>query len=172
MRVLNIGCGQNGRISSAINTDLCFGVRPDVVFDLNRRSWPFRDNTFELIHCREVLEHLESLVPCMEEIHRVAQPGARVHITTPHFSCANSYTDPTHLHHLGYRSFDYFTGNRKENWYTPIRFRNISSYLYFYPKWKNKLVHRIANRWPDFYEEHLTWILPAWFLSFELEVEK
>jgi hypothetical protein len=108
----------------------------------------------------------------MEEIHRVARAGAKVYIATPHFSCANSYTDPTHRHHLGFFSFDYFTGQNQWDFYTKVRFRKVNAALIFYPKLKNKLIWRIANKWPAFYEEHLTWIFPAWFMSLELEVIK
>jgi len=36
----------------------------------------------------------------------------------------------------------------------------------------NKLVRRLANRYPAAYERRWTWIFPAWFLYFELEVVK
>jgi hypothetical protein len=36
----------------------------------------------------------------------------------------------------------------------------------------NRLVWRIANRWPAGYERRWAWMFPAWFLYFELEVVK
>lgn len=172
MRILNLGSGKDRSIAGSLTVDINPDTSPDIVHDLNRVPWPLDDDTFDLIYCTDIIEHLGDLVKTMEEIHRVARAGARVFITTPHFSCSNSYTDPTHRHHLGFFSFDYFTGQNQWDFYTKARFRKVKAGLVFYPKFKNKLIWRIANRWPAFYEEHLAFILPAWFMSFELEVLK
>lgn len=172
MRVLNLGSGKDRSIAGAVTIDMNPHTSPDIVHDLNRVPWPFDEGTFDAIYCKDVIEHLEDVVKTMGEIHRIARAGAKVYITTPHFSCANSYTDPTHRHHLGLFSFDYFTGENQWDFYTKARFKKVKAALVFYPKFKNKLIWRTANRWPAFYEEHLAWILPAWFMSFELEVIK
>ena len=172
MRILNLGSGKDRSIADAVTVDINRSTSPDVVHDLNNVPWPLDDDTFDIIYCKDIIEHLGDVVKTMEEIHRVARGGARVHITTPHFSCANSYTDPTHRYHLGFFSFDYFTGENQWDFYTKTRFKKVQTGLVFYPKFKNKLIWRIANRWPAFYEEHLAWIFPAWFMSFELEVIK
>ncbi len=152
--------------------DINPATRPHIVHDLDRRPWPFADDSFDLIICREVIEHLDDIVGAMEEIHRIGRPGARVHITTPHYSCANSFTDPTHRHHLGMFSFDYFTGSNRWDFYTSARFRLLERRLVFYGRYKNRHIAWLANRWPRFYEEHLAWIFPAWYMVFALEVVK
>jgi len=172
VRVLNLGSGKRQDASSAVSVDIASVIRPDVLHDLNKYPWPFEDDTFDAVRCIDVVEHLDDIVKAMEEIHRVSRSGGRVMITTPHFSCANSYTDPTHRYHLGFFSFDYFTGENQWDFYTRARFRKVKADLVFYPRAKNKLVWRVANRWPAFYEEHLAWILPAWYMHFELEVVK
>ena len=73
----------------------------DVVHDLNCIPWPFADDTFEEVHAYDVLEHLEDVVRALEEIHRVSRHGATVHVTVPHFSSANAFTDVTHRHWFG-----------------------------------------------------------------------
>lgn len=172
MPKLNLGSGRDSSISGAVTVDIRPATSPDVVHDLNVFPWPLDDEAFDVVYCKDVLEHLDDLVKVMEEIHRVSRPGAVVHITTPHFSCANSFTDPTHRHHFGLRSFDYFTGQNQWDFYTTVRFRKVRAELIFHPKLKNKLVRRVANRYPAFYEEHLAWIFPAWFMGFELAVVK
>jgi SAM-dependent methyltransferase len=172
MWTLNLGSGRNHSVAGAVTIDISRAVSPDIVYDLNQVPWPFDENTFDVSHGTDIVEHLEDVVRTMEEIHRIARPGAKVYIATPHFSCSNSYTDPTHRHHLGLFSFDYFTGENQWDFYTTARFRKISASLVFYPKFKNKLIWRLANRYPAFYEEHLAWIFPAWFMKFELEVVK
>ena len=97
---------------------------------------------------------------------------AVVKITTPHFSSANSFTDPTHRHHLGWFSLDYFTGEHEHSYYTSVRFRHRVRSLLFHPTVLNKVIRRIANRWPAAYERRWAWMFPAWFLYFELEVIK
>ena len=172
MRILSLGSGKNRSILGAVTIDIVSDTLPDIVHDLNKFPWPFDDDTFEAIHCMDVIEHLEDVVKTMEEMHRISRVGARVYIATPHFSCANSYTDPTHRHHLGFFSFDYFTGENQWDFYTRARFRKVKARLHFYGRYKNRHISWLANRYPRFYEEHLTWIFPAWYMSFELEVIK
>lgn len=171
-RVLSLGSGREDGLEAALKVDRNPSVSPDVVHDLDRVPWPFEDNSFDVIYCRDVIEHLQDVVRAMQEIHRIARPEATVHITTPHFSCANSYTDPTHRHHLGLFSFDYFTEDHYLNYYTSARFRIRTKRLLFHPGVKNAIAWRLANRYPSFYEKHLAWIFPAWFISLELEVVK
>ena len=132
----------------------------------------WKKESFDAVVMMDVIEHLENIVHVMEEIYRVGKGGGEVHITTPHYSCSNSYTDPTHKHHLGFFSFDYFTGENQWGFYSKIRFRKKRSFLLFHPNPGNKIIWRIANRWPKFYEEHLAWIFPAWAMSFDLEILK
>ena len=108
----------------------------------------------------------------MREIHRVLTPGGTVFITTPHFSCANSFTDPTHKQHFGWRSFDYFTSEHELRYYSSARFRVLSRVLRFHGGIIDSIARRVAAWWPDFYEHRLAWIFPAWYLEFELEAVK
>ena len=171
-RVLDVGAGRDRSTAGAVTVDRVAGTQPDVVHDLDRYPWPFETSSFDAIVCKEVVEHLADVVRAMEEIHRIGRAGARVHITTPHFSCANSFTDPTHRHHLGYFSFEYFTGGNQWTFYTAARFRTVGRRLHFYGRHKNLHVSWLANRFPRFYEEHLAWVFPAWYLSLDLEIVK
>lgn len=168
---LNLGCGRKPD-PGAVNLDLTPDTNPDVVHDLNIRPWPFPDNRFAAIRMMDVIEHLDDVVGVMEEIHRVCRHGATVTITTPHFSCVNSFTDPTHRHHLGLYSFDYFTGEHEHSYYTRARFRTKVRSLIFHPTLLNKVVRRLTAWWPAAYERRWAWMFPAWFLYFELEVLK
>jgi SAM-dependent methyltransferase len=169
--ILNLGAGRKRR-SDAFNVDLVAGTHPELVWDLNRLPWPLPSGHFREVLAYDVIEHLEDLVAVMEEIHRVCAAGAVVRITLPHYSCANAFTDPTHRHYFSLFTFHYFTGENQWEFYTGRRFRRMASRLYFYPTLFNKLVWRLANRYPEIYERRWAWIFPAWFLSFELEVIK
>ncbi len=168
---LNLGCGRQPR-PDAVNVDLVPGEHTDVVHDLDCLPWPFPDNAFTEVLAFDVLEHLDRLVPVMEEIHRVTAPGGLVRITVPHFSSANAFTDITHRHYFGWFSTHYFTGENQWSFYTTRRFSRVATSLIFHPSLVNKVIRRLANRFPEPYERRWTWIFPAWFLYYELRVEK
>lgn len=45
----------------------------DIHFDLHKA--PFADNTFDVIFCNHVLEHVEDAHQCMKELYRIMKPG-------------------------------------------------------------------------------------------------
>lgn len=45
----------------------------DIHFDLHNA--PFKDNTFDVIFCNHVLEHVEDANQCMRELYRIMKPG-------------------------------------------------------------------------------------------------
>jgi SAM-dependent methyltransferase len=168
---LNLGCGSKKR-PDCLNVDVLPQVGPDLAWDLDQRPYPLPRNHFEQIWALDVVEHLASVNDFLEEVHELLAPGGTIEITTPHFSCANSFTDTTHRHHLGYFSLDYFTAGSQWNFYTATRFEIVERNLIFYPSLIDRLVERFANRRPALYERRLTWIFPAWFLIFKLRAVK
>lgn len=170
-RILNLGCGLK-HVPGAVNLDVTAATKPDVVHDLNVRPWPFEADTFDEVRANDVIEHLDDLLATMEELHRVCAPGAVVSITVPHYSSPNAFTDPTHRHYFSLFSFHYFTGENQFPFYTSVRFSRRASQLVFHPTLLNKIVWRLAARWPEEYERRWAWVFPAWFLYFELEVVK
>jgi SAM-dependent methyltransferase len=108
----------------------------------------------------------------VREVHRVLTPGGVFALTTPHFSSANAYTDPTHRRALGLRSFDYFQEGDPLEFYSAARFRKRRASLFFHGRLAGRAMAALARRWPDLYERRLAWIFPAWFMYFELEALK
>jgi SAM-dependent methyltransferase len=166
-RRLNLGCGLKKR-PDAFNVDLRPAVEPDLVWDLERRPYPLPRGHFETIWALDVVEHLTDIQGFLEEAHALLEPGGVLEITTPHFSCANSFTDPTHRHHLGYFSFDYFTDASPWSFYSGVRFEIAERILVFPAGRVSGRISRWANRHPALYERKLAWIWPAWFLIFKL----
>lgn len=68
-----------------VNFDLVKLKRINVVGDMVHL--PFRDNSFDEIHCIHVLEHLtrEKQAPVIKELKRVSKPGCPVYIEVPDF---------------------------------------------------------------------------------------
>lgn len=168
MRVLDLGAGSIDRGPGVVRADLSPAVRPDVVLDAGR-PLPFRSGAFDRVLCFDVVEHVADVPALMAEIHRVLRPGGTLLVTTPHFSCANAHTDPTHRHRFGWRSFDYFTPDHPLAYYSAARFRIRRRLLRFHGGLVDAVVRRLANRWPDWYEHRLAWMFPAWYLEIELE---
>lgn len=164
-RRLNLGCGLRKK-ADCLNVDL--RGEPDMVLDLDRHPWPLPRNHFEHAWALDVVEHLADIPAFIEDVHAVLAPGGIVEITTPHFSCANAYTDPTHRHHLSYFSFDYFTDASQWSFYSPARFEIVERTLVFHPSRLDGLMSRFARRRPALYEKRLAWLWPAWFLIFKL----
>ncbi len=170
-RALNLGCGLSKR-ADCINVDLRPAVDPDLVWDLAVRPYPLPRSYFDKIYAFDVVEHLEDIQSFIEETHALLIDGGILELTTPHFSCANSFTDPTHRHHLGYFSFDYFTNSSGSNFYSTVRYEIAERILVFRAGPISRCVATLARRWPALYERRLAWLWPAWFLIFRLRALK
>lgn len=166
-REVDLGAGAVVRVPGAIRADLSRAVRPDIVLDASR-PLPFRTGSLSRVYCFDLVEHIENIPAFMPELHRALRPGGAVFLTTPHFSCANAYTDPTHRHRFGWRSFDYFTAEHELKHYSTVRFRIAHRVLRFHGGVLDALVCRLAHRRPEWYEHRLAWIFPAWYLEIEL----
>jgi SAM-dependent methyltransferase len=51
--------------------------------DLDREYLPYANDSFDIITCSEVVEHLENYRRLFREIHRVLKPGGLLIVTTP-----------------------------------------------------------------------------------------
>lgn len=173
-RILHVGAG-NKKIKWATCLDINPRTNPDVLWDLNVFPYPFDDNTFDLVVCEHVLEHLQNVIRVMEELHRISRPAGRIHIRVPYFSSLNFNTDPTHVHTFSSRSLDYLCldTNLARYDYSTVRFRKLVGRMAMRPNTPfNRLLMRLINRFLPFYEEHLAYIIPGQELLFVLEVVK
>jgi SAM-dependent methyltransferase len=172
--ILSIGAGKK-KLRWVTTVDINPRVDPDVLWDLDHFPYPFPGDTFDIIICEHVLEHLRDVIRVMEELHRIAKPQARVWVRVPHFSSLNYNTDPTHLHAFSSRSFDYLcAGTALADYeYSTVRFRKLAGHMTMRPPTRfNRLLMRLINRYLVFYEEHLAYIIPGQELQFVLEVVK
>jgi ubiquinone/menaquinone biosynthesis C-methylase UbiE len=171
--ILSVGCGKKPPEPNLVRLDRSSRVEPDVVWDLNEFPYPFSDSFFSEIQCMDVIEHLEDIPSVMEEFHRILTANGLLRITTPHFSCANSYVDPTHRWHLSRFSFDYFCEGHDLAYYSQARYRITKQHIQFKgSRFTRSVVSRLANKFPEYYEQRCAWIFPAWYLYFELEALK
>jgi SAM-dependent methyltransferase len=168
---LNLGCGRR-RIAGALNADINRDVEPDLEYDLDRLPWPLPTGYFIEVFAYDVIEHCANVLAVMEEIHRVTRDGALVRITVPIFHARTLSPIQRIGISLGFQASNYVTGDGDFPLYTKGRFRSRVRNLMFHPHLLNRLARRMANRWPERYERRWTWLFPAWFIYFELEVVK
>ncbi len=108
---LNVGCGRN-IVPGWVNIDLAPNQGVDLTFDLERCGevqLPIEDNSVVEICLSHVIEHIENILPLMQELYRVAAPGCLCTIRVPHGSSDDAWTDPTHLRPYFPGSFGYFS---------------------------------------------------------------
>jgi hypothetical protein len=107
---LNLGCGRSPR-AGWVNLDIAPLPGVDVVADLDRcrtQPLPFPDDSASEFHLAHVLEHIGDTLGLMQELHRIAVPGARCTIRCPYGSSDDAYEDPTHRHRFFMNSFQFF----------------------------------------------------------------
>ena len=104
---LNLGCG-NKKKPGFIGVDSFDCEAVDVIAELTTNKLPFEDSSIDEIWMDNVIEHIQDIPSLMKEIQRISKNGALVTIFTPHFASADSWRDPTHVHHLSCFSMNHF----------------------------------------------------------------
>ena len=71
----------------------------DVAHDFLNYPYPFKDNTFDYVLTRHVLEHFgrRELYKVFRELHRITKEDGIIEIIVPYVSCSHSFHDPTHI---------------------------------------------------------------------------
>ncbi len=167
-RVLDLGCGKNKQ-PGAIGVDRNPASQADVLCDLDHIPYPFRADSFDVIHLHHVIEHLRDVVAVTAELWRIARPGASVFIATPHFSSIHSYTDPGHRQRLARGSFDQVRQDLPPGRRIEVVRKEIRFHPRFFWSWPARLIYRISS---NKYEKFFAFLFPARALTFELRILK
>ncbi len=176
-KVLHLGCG-NSKIKGALGVDMLKMPAVDVVCDLDATPWSFESESIDLIFAHNVLEHVGNVVDFMNEVWRIGKDGSRVVIAVPYFRSTDAFTDPTHKHFFTANSLDYFTekgGSLSAYGYTDRKFEKIGLW-YGWPQDSDDLLIRMFKKliykYPKFYDQYISLILPVKLLIWELEIKK
>jgi hypothetical protein len=108
---LNVGCGRNIQ-EGWVNLDSAALPGVDIVCDLEDvRETPIAlpDESVEQFLISHVIEHLRDSLGLMQELWRLATPGATAVIRVPHGGSDDAWEDPTHLRAYFPGSFGYFS---------------------------------------------------------------
>ncbi len=184
MKKLNLGCGNNYE-SGWINCDISKKVKADFYFDLGKKRFPFKDNTFEEVKAEMVFEHLpdyNARVHFLREVHRVCKNGAKIFLSVPHFSSQGAWGDLQHTRPFTSLSLDYFAVNKTHK-YSIMQAQEVDGenhLFYVVPKIIFGKIHKLlgislfanSNSTRLIYEMFFAYIFPARELHFDLFVVK
>jgi SAM-dependent methyltransferase len=175
MRILDVGCGVNKR-PGAIGIDRNPASRADVLVDIDRFPYPFRDASFDALQAVHVIEHVSDVIRTMEEFHRLVRPGGEVFIVTPHYSDFSSFCDPTHRWHLNSYSLRYFGPDHAGySYYSPVRFEEKSVRVQLLSLWRWLGFELLVNAFPRFrrfWEHYLCFVVRGKSIEWRLRVVK
>lgn len=136
---VDLGCGQikatkeffleNMKIEpdKVIGVDIakCEGV--DIIHDLTKFPYPFKDESVDAIYSSHFVEHLDGIerIKFFNECYRILKPEGKMRLTHPYYKSVRAVQDPTHK-------------------WPPI---SENSYFYWDKKWRetNKLDHYSIN---------------------------
>jgi ubiquinone/menaquinone biosynthesis C-methylase UbiE len=103
---LQLGCGKKP-LTDYINHDLVNYEWVDVKHNLDIYPWPFEDNQFEEVYANSVIEHVEDLLACFGELHRILKPNGIFKGGVPWYNYGGAFGDPTHKQFFTKTTFDY-----------------------------------------------------------------
>lgn len=109
---LDLGSGPNKK-EGFIGVDKYKMKGVDVVCDLGKEKWPWKDNSVDEVNCTHFIEHLTNFNGKWErthffnELHRVMKKGAKASLVFPHWASERYYGDPTHCEPFSEMGFYY-----------------------------------------------------------------
>lgn len=94
---IDLGCGKNKQ-AGYLGVDRIKFDGVDVVLDIAKEKWPWKDNSVDQVHCSHFVEHLDVVerVHFVNELHRVLKSKASAQIIVPHWASCRAYGDLTH----------------------------------------------------------------------------
>lgn len=110
---LDIGSGGNKIAEDFIGVDKYKMKGVDIVLDIGKDKWPWKDNSVDEVHCAHLLEHLTNFngkyerIHFFNELHRVLKKGAKATLIFPHWCSNRYYGDPTHCEPFSEMGFYY-----------------------------------------------------------------
>lgn len=104
---LNMGCGERP-LEGFVNVDIVKLKGVDIVHDMEKFPYPFKDNSADFILMDNVIEHLNDTVGVMKECYRILKPGGRMQLVFPYYLHPAAWGEPTHKKALTEETFKFF----------------------------------------------------------------
>jgi ubiquinone/menaquinone biosynthesis C-methylase UbiE len=173
---LNLGCGNDIK-KGFINLDSAHLPGVDIVHDL-KKPLPFKDAQFDLILCRNILEHIDDYISVLKECFRVLKKNGQIHIEVPHFTSRINYIDPTHKKMFSIRTFEFFVKDSafRRNYYFDFAFSKLTyrkicfeKGIFFYDYLVELIVNAHFSLMNLYEATFLSRLFPAYYIIIELE---
>lgn len=172
MKTLNLGCGKR-IIPGAINLDKHKFPGVDILHDLDKFPYPFKDNQFDEIYCFNILPFVEDFIKTMEEIYRIAKDGAIIKILDVPSPSPFSFQNPLVVTRLAFNTFEYYKKDKgTENYLFKPHLRTLKRKYIFSENKYLSWISPIINLSLKFYTRFLFNIFPSNYLYYELGVMK
>ena len=121
---VNLACGQT-KEEGWIGVDYVKAKGVDIVHDLTKYPWPFKDNSVDEVFVSHYIEHIpydvkykgkviDGLIAFMNELYRILKPGGKAMIIAPWYNSVRCWQDPTHRRAISDATFLYFNKGWRE----------------------------------------------------------
>ena len=121
---LNLGCGTDIK-KGYINLDKSKLRGVDVVHDLDKYPWPFKNNYFDEVYGQDAIEHVNDLFRAMREIRRICKHNAVVRLIVPYWHSSAAFY-PNHHYFFNVDGLKFFTEtNRSYDSYPGFKMEKI-----------------------------------------------
>lgn len=113
MKKLNFGCGTDIK-EGWDNVDIQKDKSLTKSFDFDKFPYPIKDNSYDYVYTRNVLEHLKSPDQSLNELWRVCKSNAIIEISVPYYNNKGAYSDMQHKHYFSDSTFICFVNEEKK----------------------------------------------------------
>lgn len=164
-KIMDIGCGRR-KFPGSIGVDLHNDKSVDIVHNLDEFPWPVEDESFDLLIASHIMEHVRDFGGVLLECYRILRTEGTLIVRCPHFSCRDSYINPTHVRHLAYESMramltDGLTEERHDLSCGRVPFTLIHTLLTFRGGNRAKIGGFLAARKSRIWEKYWSRVFPA-----------
>lgn len=121
---IDLGCGKNKQ-QGTLGFDCRKEPGVNVLCDIEQ-PLPLKNDCADVIHLSHVMEHIQNLIPFMEELYRACKAGAVVKIVVPYYTSRGAFRDPTHVRYIAEDTFQYFEHPTDYGIRTDFRIETIS----------------------------------------------
>jgi len=118
IKKLNLGCGADIKKSNDkeewINLDIVKGPGVDVVWNLNKFPYPFKNNHFGEIYAKFILEHLSDTEKVLREWYRILKKGGKLIIEAPYDISYSAWASFQHKRAFNLHTFNIFVKEQRK----------------------------------------------------------
>ncbi len=107
MKRLNFGSGMDIK-QNWDNADWLKSEGTNLIFNFEKFPYPIKDNTYDYVYTRSVLEHLATPDKALLELWRICKHNATIEIIVPSYNNRSAYDGIEHKHYFSKICFELF----------------------------------------------------------------